>query len=215
MFGSREQNRRGFPYATVPKIWPGETVACVASGPSLLREDVERLRGRVRTIVINTTYTLAPWADVLYAADNQWWDWHKGATDFAGMKFSVSTAPHKRWGVQVLKKGERDGLSLDPQTLCLGKDSGYQAINLAVLFGASRIILLGYDMQRGPMGERHWHGDHRIPTPNLYPEFLLFYPSLAARLHEEGVEVLNATRRTALHVFTRVTLDKALGEVAA
>ena len=221
MSASRRPNTSPFPYARVERLWPGETAACIASGPSLTREDVELLRGRVRTIAINTSYRMAPWADVLYAADHQWWDWHKGAPDFPGMKFSTSRPVFKKWGVKVLRRGDdqwsgRDGLSLDPSTLALGKDSGYQAINLAVLFGATRILLLGYDMSRAPDGRRHWHPDHPTPTPNLYREFMVFYPGLAARLEEAGIEVINCTRWTALDVFPKAQLAEALGlEVTA
>ena len=69
---------------TVPPLWQGETCAVLASGPSMSREVAELVRGRVRVIAVNNQGidtevngklepALAPWADVLYAADAKWW----------------------------------------------------------------------------------------------------------------------------------------------
>jgi len=69
----------------VPRLWPGATVACLASGPSLTRADVALVRAQgLPTIVVNTTYQMAPWADVLYACDAKWWAWQQGAPGFRG-----------------------------------------------------------------------------------------------------------------------------------
>jgi len=193
----------------VPRIWPGDTVVCIASGPSLTREDVEYCRGKARVIVINSTYTLAPWADVMYAADEKVWRWHKGAKDFTGMRYSL-TRFSERYGVTVLRRGVDTGLSLNPRSLNTGKNSGYQAINLAVLLGAARILLLGYDMQRGPNGEEHWHKDHPNGSRSPYELYQSFFPSLVEPLKAAGVEVINCTRRTALTCFPTMALREAL-----
>ena len=49
----------------VPRAWTGETVAILATGPSLTVPDDAAVRGRVRTIAVNDAVTIAPWADVL------------------------------------------------------------------------------------------------------------------------------------------------------
>jgi hypothetical protein len=190
----------------VPRLWDGETVVCIASGPSLTPEDVEAVRGRARVIVVNTSYQIAPWADVLYAADAKWWKWHRGAPTFAGRKYSI-TKESARWpGVVVLARGASSGLSHDPSRLCLGANGGYQAINLAVLLGASRIVLLGYDMAIGLDGKEHWHADHPNPTRSPYQTFRAAYPTLVEPLTAAGVEVINCSRRTALNCFPRAVI---------
>jgi len=40
-----------------------------------------------------------------------------------------------------------------------GGNSGAGAMSLAKYFGATRIILLGYDCKYADCGKRHWHGD--------------------------------------------------------
>lgn len=199
---------------SVPRVWPGETVVCIASGPSLTREDVDYVRGKARVIVVNTSYQLAPWADVLYACDAKWWRWHKGAPDFAGQKYSLQK--DARWhdpAIRVLENTGVEGLERTPTGLRNGRNGGYQAINLAVHFGASRILLLGYDMSQGPHREEHWHGEHPNRSRSPFDKFLRVFPSIVAPLQAVGVEVINCSRRTALTCFPRLPIDVALPAV--
>lgn len=193
---------------TVERLWPGETVVCIASGPSLTVEDVNFVRGKARVIVINNSYKLAPWADILYACDQRWWKWFKGAPDFPGLKFAL-TAESAKWpGVRVIGKSGTDGLSLDPRSLRTGGNGGYQAINLAVLLGATKIVLLGYDMQLGEKGKQHWHGDHPMRMISPYVNFRRCFQTIVDPLKEAGVEVINCSRETALKCFPRRRLDE-------
>ena len=80
--------------ATVPHLAPGGTVLCIASGPSLTREDVEYCRDKVdASIVVNTSFRMAPWATALSASDRRWWAWHYKEVKhtFPGLKFATST----------------------------------------------------------------------------------------------------------------------------
>lgn len=209
----------------MPRLWPAETVVCIASGPSLTREDVEAVRGRARVIVVNRSIELAPWADVWYAADARFWKWaHRGDADwadvkriagaYAGLKFTVTVESTKWPGVTLLGRGPSHGLSLDPLKLCLGGNSGYQAINLAVLMGAARVILLGYDMRVGTRGRQHWHADHPMKQASPYSTFQQAYPTLVAPLKAAGVEVLNCSRDTAIKCFPRPPLESVFAPVA-
>lgn len=204
---------------TVPRLWPSETVVCIATGPSLRQSDVDAVRGRARVIVVNDAYqnkaTSCLWADALYACDAKWWGWRKGAPEFAGLKYTLDhpvVPKPKVWpGVQVLRNLGTTGLSLDSSGLKTGRDSGYQAINLAVLFGASKIILLGYDMQ----GD-HCFGSHPDKSRPNFHASLAAYPTLVAPIAAAGVSIVNCTRTTALTCFPRSDLVSTIGvEVAA
>jgi hypothetical protein len=191
----------------VPRLWPGSTIVCLASGPSLTREDVAYVRGKARTIVVNTTYQLAPWADVLYACDARWWRWHKGAPDFPGLKFTL-TSPV--WpDVHLLKNMGPSGLEVKPHGLRTGRNSGYQAVNLAVHLGARRILLLGYDMQRTG-GRQHWHPNHPVVMQPPLNDFVKHFPTMLPVLEKLGVEVVNCTRETAITCFPRMPITEAL-----
>lgn len=196
-------------YPSVPKLWPGETVVCIASGPSLTREDCDFVRGKARVIVVNTSYRMAPWADCLYACDARWWQWARGAPDFHGMKYALQRRAERWPGVVALRIGTHDGLSTDPTTLNTGKNSGYQAINLAVHLGAKRIILLGYDMQKGKNGEHHWHKEHPSRTPDIYRKFLHYFNTIEEPLKQLSIEVINCSRVSALKIFPRMSLEEA------
>lgn len=200
---------------TVPKLWPGSTIVCVGGGPSLCASDVQACGAAgLRVIVVNDAYRLAPWADVLYAADGKWWDWHAGVPSFKGLKFSISSMnPPARADVTVLENTGFDGLELQPTGLRTGFNGGYQAVNLAVHLGATRILLLGYDM--GPYGAKtHWFGDHPDREPSPYPQMIAAFETLVDPLAAVGVDVVNCSRRSALTAFPRFTLDAALSVAA-
>lgn len=206
---------------TVPRIWLGETVVCLGTGPSLTADDVNAVRGKARVIAVSDAYRLAPWADALYSADFQWWRWHQGVPSFAGPKWSIeghSWRKNRRAvypDVQLLRDTGITGLERDPSGLKTGKNSGYQAINLAVHYGATRIVLLGYDMKLGVKGA-HFFGEHPSQHRGPYRTFVPHFRTLVAPLKALGVSVLNCTRDSALDAFPRQPLQDALAiEVAA
>jgi hypothetical protein len=197
-----------------PRLWPGETVVILAGGPSLSAEQVEMVRhahisGHIRVIVINSSYLLAPWADVLYACDTRWWDANPAAYGFAGLKVTLGpeiAAAHP--DVRLLERTFAPGLDRAPTRIRTGKNGGYQALGLAFhLAGEHLDLLLGYDLRCavGPDGRRvtHWHGGHKHrqwqvdETTTFLPE----YPALAADLAAAGVAVVNCTPGSALKCF--------------
>lgn len=201
---------------TVPKLWPGDTVVLLGGGPSLTSADVAAVRGRARVIAINDAYTCAPWADVLYAADRKWWEWHHGAKTFVGLKYAIEPMPATRYpDVQVLKNTGPLGLDADPTGLRTGRNSGYQSVNLAVHLGAARILLLGFDMSPASDGSAHWHPPHpdQTPSPYEYPQWLAAWPSMVAPLAALGVTVINCSRQTALTTFPCVPLADELARL--
>lgn len=198
---------------TVPREWSGETAFLLGGGPSLRGFDPEVIRGCGRIIAINNSYELCPWADVLYYCDSSWWKRHRIAAlrIFTGKyRISIGTSEDDTLRIQPSRTS---GLSQRPGSLCHGGNSGYQAIGLAYLFGASRIVLLGYDMR--VVGERsHWHDGHPGGTlasqQNALQEmFLPHFASLVEPLQRAGVEVINATPGSALTCWPH----RPLGEI--
>jgi len=197
----------------VPTLWPGSTVVCIATGPSLTQADVDYCRGKAPVIVVNDAHRLAQWADVLYACDAKWWRHYEGVKSFTGLRFSIDPRA-KPWGVQVLQNTGREGLELQPTGLKTGKNSGAQALNLAVHFGAKRVVLLGYDMSQPPKGPSHCFGEHpkQVDSRRPYGDFIAGFQSMAPALRAVGVEVVNCSRVTALTCFPRQDLTQALPE---
>jgi hypothetical protein len=208
---------------SVPRAWPGETVTVIATGPSLTQDDVDLVRGKTRVIAINDAYKLAPWADCLYATDAKWWHWHKGVPSFTGPKWSLE---HSQWriigrsvlypDVQRLRNTGHNGLEHDPTGLRNGRNSGYAALNLAYHYGAQRILLLGYDMQKRG-GKSHFFGEHPNGQQSPYPQFRQIFTTLVKPFAKAGVEVINCSRNSVLSAFPKAELRQALAalEVAA
>lgn len=92
-----------------------------------------------------------------------------------------------------------------------GKNSGAGAIALAAHWGATRVILLGYDCQHTG-GRAHWHGDHPDGLGNAgsVAKWPGQFAALAANLRD--VSVVNCSRQTALTCFPREELGSALSD---
>jgi hypothetical protein len=198
----------------VPKLWPDSTIVCLGCGSSLTQDDVDHCRDRARMIAVKDAWQLAPWADVLYACDGKWWDHYKGVPDFNGLKIGLTV--DGRWpDVHALRNTGIEGLELDPSGLRTGQNSGYQAVNLAVHLGARRILLLGYDMRRSN-GKAHFYGEHPAGgyrhTASPYGLFQQCFATIVEPLQQLGIEVINCSRKTALEMFPRLSIEEALTE---
>jgi len=229
--------RNKFEYATVPRLLPtGGTAVILGSGPSLTRADVDLTRAHCDlTIAINDSYVLAPDATALWGADDKWMvKWHQGCSAahlhngraypaFTGQfKFCLSRTPYA--DVMVLKRGPRIGLCLEPDRVALGSNGAHQSINLAVHFGATRIILLGVDMKPGkvfrdgawrPSDHFAWLGRHQDDSKPPYEQCLSYMATLAEPLKKSGVEVVNCSPDSALRCFPMRALRDVFPQAVA
>lgn len=185
------------------------TVVCLASGPSLTAEQCEYVRqrreqGACRVIAINSTVERAPWCDTLYAFDRAWWQKYHAQTPDGCEKVTGDEWAAEQYGLKRVHVRPGADLSTKPGHLFSGLNSGHQAIQYAFQIGATRIILLGYDMQHTG-GQRHWHGDHPKGLTNAegIQGWVKYFTPLARGLEFEGVEVVNCTTETALQCFKR------------
>lgn len=151
---------------------------------------------------------MAPWANVLFAGDFGWWNAYRNevADCFRGECWTGNKAAANTFGLRYIRQKHGAGLSREKGVINFGGNSGYAAIELAYQFGAKRIILLGYDMQR-TNGMSHWHGDHyRLANASSFGRWIKRIESVVTELSGLGVEVLNATRQTALNI-KRITAN--------
>jgi hypothetical protein len=158
---------------------------------------------------------LAPWADVLYACDFAWWKRHGGAPEFRGLKISQDPAAVSMgWNVKPVRTKADDHRMRfsEPGIIGCGGNSGFQAINLAAQFGASRIVLVGFDMSTAE-GE-HWHGRHdgglRNPTRTGIAQWRDRLDAAADDLAAQNVTVINAGRKSALTRYPKMSLQEAI-----
>jgi hypothetical protein len=189
----------------------------LASGPSLTEEDValvKRWKEKQidRTVcVVNTTFRAAPWADVLYACDRQWWDaYGSELSEFKGKRYCYAQGG-ERWGATRIVGHQGGGLCNRPGEIRTGGNSGHQAIHLAYNLGATRIILLGFDMGHSA-GKSHWHGNHPRGLGNggNFRQWIDWMGLLAKDLKGKGVEVINCSRTTKLECFKKADPSSVL-----
>lgn len=182
-----------------------KTAVVLASGPSLTQPQIDAaLRSGHFTIAVNGTYAKALTASALYAGDFLFWKVYMAdiARCFRGGLWTQDHMASERWPkVKRVRATNRDGLGRD--CIHLNGNSGFQAINLAFLWGYEKIILLGFDMKLGPAGERHHHADHPHPMVQnqVFFEWLHKSEKLARELRSEGIEVINCTPDSAMHCF--------------
>jgi hypothetical protein len=203
------------PRARVPRAYPGATIICAASGPSLTAPDLLACVG-LPIVMVNDTYQRVVGAAAIFAADSRWWARMPAARARDTLKYCLTPV----WkdgtdGVRVLERTGQTGLEHDPTGLRSGGHSGYAAINLAYHLGASIIVLLGYDMQPAADGTHHWFGGHPDGSHPRYQQWIALYGELTEALAAADVRLVNATRRTAIREVPQVTLREALADVAA
>ena len=166
------------------------TWALLAPGPSASAEDAERVRAAgIPLGVISSAFPLAPWADFIAATDGGWWRKYPEVKQLAGRKYSM----HEVRGVERVKV------------------PGYVAVNSGVLGlecakrnGATRILLLGFDMHGS-----HFFGPYTNGLSNTSETKRRMHLSQYARWERAnpGIEVINCTPGSALACFPRARLE--------
>lgn len=155
---------------------------------------------------------------MLYACDGKWWKHHKGVPEFEGLKLSQDVEACTSY-LDVHKVDAEQTATMrvdDPGHIATGSaeggNSGFQALNLAVQFGAKRIGLVGFDM-RSDQGV-HWHGEHprglNNPKTRNFINWRLAFDDAALHLAKLGVRVFNLSPVSTLTCFPFAKLEDIL-----
>jgi len=219
------ENEYWFP----PALWHGETVFIIGGGPSLKGMDWEALHGQ-RIIGCNDAYRLgliynnqenfplrpSSWIRIILFGDSCWFDHHREEIEPNANRFvfisMASRNPHceaVRW-----MKRQPEGLTMPiDRKIGWNKSTGAGAINLALLLGARRVVLLGFDMKMGEDNQANWHvNEVNTPIPEDYIKFRTGMELIAKELPQKypHAEVLNAGPDSALKCFPIVSLESLL-----
>lgn len=197
-------------YWVIPTEWPGETAFVVAGGPSVATQPIELLAGR-KVIAVNNSWTVVPNADFLFFGDSRWWQ-HYGRAAEKGFRGRIVTCAS---GVSHIPRLLRvrafspPHLSGDRSAVMMRRSSVSGAINLAVLLGAAKIVLLGVDAKPGAAGRTHHHDPHPWgQRPKCWDDQRNEFYELAKSLR--GVEVINASPGSACKSWPVMTLEQAI-----
>lgn len=200
-------------------IWEGKDVFIIGGGNSLKTFDWSLLRNEY-TIGCNDAYTHgAKICKICIFGDAKWFKVHekplsdyareKQLPDCAGIVFtSCPQLQHTtiRWIWLLVRKSR--GLHTD--ALGWNDNTGAEAINLALILGAKRIYLLGFDMHLSEDGKSNWHPNNLdLPNPGNHLRHLKGYGRVAYDLKNRfpGREVINVTEDSSLNVFPKMNLD--------
>jgi hypothetical protein len=182
---------------TIERIWPGYTVAVLASGPSLTPAIAGRLRKEAdRVIAVNAAHRLAPWADALVALDGNWPAEYR---TFEGMRIT-GVADDDLNALYIGPRFETIRLA-EGHTIEVA-NSGLTAVRLAAQMGAATIILAGFDW---PAREGHFYDD----SPEEYPGNVEGLAAIVAELTAAGITVRAATPTVAVPTVPAVPAGKA------
>ena len=199
-------------------IWKGEEAFVIGGGTSLRGFDWSSLKDE-NTIGCNNAFRLGPdICDVcvfvdrkfIFSGPNQL---RKGYYDELAKfpnpvvtndtQLKTRPEPWIKWMPRRPK-----GLHLD--ALGFNANCGATAINLALLFGAKTIYLLGIDMHLDKDGHPNWHA-HQIdkPSKEVYERMLATFGHVSKDLAVKfpGCKVFNVNKNSNLMVFPKLDPD--------
>lgn len=174
-----------------------------------------------KLILVQDAYRVFKFADALYGCNPSWWRLHRNCDGCEAPKWSThhedmtnnKLALADELGIRLVEGRHGDEFSLDPSYINYGSNSGFQAINLAILLGCKKIVLVGFDM-RCKNGKGHFFGNHpggelRQNTDEEYRNFVRHYER-AAKALPASISIVNATPGSALTCFPMLSLEDAL-----
>lgn len=182
--------------------------------------DWDLIRGK-NTIGCNGAYSLGhSIVKVVLFADLEWWErlGYEGTQNYGGLVVSVEPKLDKSdcpWLLKMRRGGQRQGLQHD--ALVWAGNTGAAAINLALILGARRVFLLGFDMKLSEKGKANWHElRYQKANPEVYNRFLREFYQVSNTLEEvfPGCEVVNVTDDSRLNLFPKVSAAEHFQEVA-
>jgi hypothetical protein len=197
--------------------WAGSDAYIIGGGPSLAGFNFRVLTG-LNTIGCNHAFQLGPdIVKVVLFSDKGFFNQIvKGGqvkdllSKFPGYVVTSllsMTRENAPWLKVMLR--ERDELVKSPvRGLTMLGGSGGSAINLALLMGAKRVFLLGYDC-KSTKAKPNWHEDHRFPPADeLYQKFIKGFETIARELPVKfpGCEVINLGPDSELTCFPKADI---------
>ena len=203
------------PFWPPDRAFEGLTVTLIGGGPSHADIDLAVLAGHP-FIAINSgcrkVRPIATAGDLLYFSDNSWAErYERLLRAWPGPIVTSNRNAKARLGALV-RRLDIEALTREIQIMSdrVQASSGHSAACLAAVMGARRIVLCGFEcLAIG--GRTHGHEDYRLHDLSVFDErFLPGWGALAIAFAERGIEVVNATPRSAIQEFPFLDLAKAL-----
>ena len=221
----------------IPKIWENETAYILGGGASIISQfgipaDIvkqvrngnlpmsvyalymEKLFDK-KVIGINAAYQLGSWIDYIYFMDKDYMlSERENLAKFPNPVISALEYSETEDWCHTIKGITKEGICTIPNTISYNWSSGAAAINLAYQLGAKKIVLLGFDMKL-TRGKQHFHkgGKGYNPISNIdkvFARHLGAFEHIKNDADKLGIEIINASPKSAIKEFKRVTLKSVL-----
>ena len=219
----------------IPKLYPGETAIVAGTGPSLTPESIElcnqaRQAGKARIFVANRAHELFD-ADVMLAMNAAFYPlWQNLLKDKTFDKWTTdrttTTIPAPASvasDVRYIDIRWDKGLSRDPSYICAHHGTGPMLVNIAYLYGCTRLLLIGWDMRYpGKVSDREYNQPRRylgedelsiLGWPKTGPDGerpLLIKEMQTINPSDYDIEIINCTPGSALTHFPMHSLSECL-----
>jgi len=199
----------------IPRKYPGETAIVCGTGPSITPAIIEQVNGSgLRIFGANRAWEIFR-CDVVHGCNYQFWDhyWPK-----------IKDQPFDKWttrpqlegkypGLNYVEERWEDGLSREQHWVSAHHGTGPQLVNIAYLYGCTRLLLVGWDMrylgktgpreyvrrrylEEDPLTLNHWPRT----GPNGEQEGLIREMN-TIKPKDYGIEIINTTIDSAMHCF--------------
>jgi hypothetical protein len=193
-----------------------DTVCCIGTGPSLKPEQIEVARRKgYRLFGCNNTFQVVDDLEVLYGCNYEWWRtyWDE-VKDHPADKWTTNLKAANEFRINWIAEKFGFGLCEEKHVIHHGHGSGYSLVSLAHKLGATRVLLLGYDLKYAPdydgksrqvgATQRHYFGE--------YPANLQHWPSVRVEngVHVELVHLYRTIKTQGLIEIINCSPDSAL-----
>ena len=167
------------PRWTPEETWAGKDVYIIGGGPSLRGFDWTPLRTEC-TIGCNTAFTLgAQVCKICFFGDSKWFKWKNTQAELAQYSSQGGVVFTSAPSLQTTKLPwlwvmSRESKGLHEKALGWNGNTGASAINLALILGAKRVLLMGFDMGLSKENQSNWHTrivDRNQIRPEVYRIF--------------------------------------------
>ena len=201
------KNRAVLPY------WRNQSVYIIGGGTSLKTFDWDLLKDKL-TIGCNSAYLHgSDICKVLLFGDVNWWCefGEEVSRIYDGIVYSIAV-PNKVKIPDTVIKLQRKARGLYYTHLGWNGSTGAAATNLALLLGATKVCLLGFDMFLGNDGKPNWHNQKLLDKPNskIYNKFIEGFGHIKKELPNKfpNSEIINITNNSDLDLFPIVSVEE-------
>jgi hypothetical protein len=155
---SRAKDWKTYLMTDIPRKHGGKTAIICGTGPSINPEIIDAVNNSGCVVFgANRAYEIFD-CDVVHGCDARFW--HHHWKNVKGLYFDKwTTRPELKNvypGLEYIEEKWRNGLSKDQNWISANHGTGPQLVNIAYLYGCTRLLLVGWDM--------HYHGKNHVNT---------------------------------------------------